>query len=103
MEFVFFSILNCSTTRKDSRGSGGPTHKMANIISSKPNPNQFFTDVWLGTLDQESKGFMKSINTHFRKISHPTGGKPALNKVVIDYKYFEDISLPAPHSMIKNN
>jgi hypothetical protein len=22
MEFVFFSILNCKTTRKDSRGSG---------------------------------------------------------------------------------
>ncbi len=23
MEFVFFSILKCKTTRKDSRGSGG--------------------------------------------------------------------------------
>lgn len=70
----------------------GPTHKMANTISSKPNPNQFFTNVWLGNM-ADKKGFLGSIQTHFEKIYLPKPNKPPLNKVVIDYKYFQEISI----------
>lgn len=36
------------------------------------------------------EGFKKSIRTHFRKIDTPQGGLPALDKIVLDFKNFDE-------------
>jgi hypothetical protein len=41
MVFVFFSILKCKTTRKDSRGSGGI--RAAAGGNTNPKSNSIFT------------------------------------------------------------
>lgn len=38
-------------------------------------------------------GFKNSIKKHFEKITNPKNGKPPLDKVVIDYKYMDQISI----------
>lgn len=56
--------------------------------------NQFYQN-WLGNIGQgqvERKGFLGSIQTHFEKIYNPKNGRPPLDRVVIDYKYFDEIS-----------
>lgn len=35
--------------------------------------------------------FKQSIDRHFEKISNPKLGRPSLNKVVIDFKYMDEI------------
>jgi hypothetical protein len=37
-------------------------------------------------------GFLGSLSTHFEKIHTPKNGKPPLDFVVIDYKYFEEVA-----------
>jgi len=61
---------------------------------------QFYTN-WLGDIDT---GFLGSIKTHFEKIYVPRDGKPALDIVVIDYKYFDEISsaIGQPPNYFKN-
>ncbi|RLJ80513.1 hypothetical protein [Pedobacter alluvionis] len=51
---------------------------------------------WLGRLGDKQnikpKGFLGSIDAHFNKISNPKVGRPPLDYVAIDYKYFDNLS-----------
>ena len=54
-----------------------------------------FYNNWLGEFipNQKNSGFLGSIHTHFEKIYLPKNDKPPLDFVVIDYKYFDEISI----------
>ena len=47
---------------------------------------------WSNKFNRNFKDFKGSIDRHFGKINNPKG-RPALNKVVIDYKYMDEISV----------
>lgn len=72
----------------------GIRYDLSQKISQQQDIMRFYTN-WLGEYipNQESKGFLGSIDKHFRKITNPIVGKPALDVVVIDYKYFDEISI----------
>jgi hypothetical protein len=65
----------------------GPPHNIGELLVGGLDYSK-----WLDEINGE-RGFLPSIKRHFEKISNPMNGKPALDKVVIDYTYFEDISL----------
>lgn len=70
----------------------GITHKHSQLIQEK---GQAFFDKWLGEYvpNEKSKGFLGSIHSHFEKIYLPKDGKNILDRVVIDYKYFDEVSI----------
>jgi len=47
---------------------------------------------WNYRFTKELNSFKKSVSRHFGKISNPKG-RPPLNKVVIDYKFMDEISV----------
>ena len=47
---------------------------------------------WTNKFTRNFKRFKDSIDVHFGKISNPKG-RPQLDKVVIDYKYMDEISI----------
>lgn len=47
---------------------------------------------WTNKFNRNFKDFKGSIDRHFGKISNPKG-RPQLDKVVIDYKYMDEISV----------
>jgi len=72
----------------------GIRYDLSQKISQQQDIMRFYTN-WLGEYipNQESKGFLGSIHTHFEKIYLPKNGKPPLDRVVIDYKYFDELSV----------
>jgi len=62
-------------------------------MAQQQDINRFYNN-WLGAYvpDQKSSGFLGSIHAHFEKIYLPKNGKPPLDYIVIDYKYFDEIS-----------
>lgn len=83
-------IMEGGTLNRQSLDPLGVRYDLSKLIQEKGN--QFYIN-WLGEFGQDKgKGFLGSIRTHFEKISNPQIGKPALNKVVIDYKYLDKIS-----------
>ncbi|SQB28574.1 hypothetical protein [Chryseobacterium jejuense] len=80
----------------------GITHKHRNLVLNPKFYPKFLGEYDLATKVEE--GFLGSIAGHFNKISNPITGKDALNFVVIDYKYFDEMSIAMgqPSDYFKN-
>ncbi|UIR56365.1 hypothetical protein LZQ00_00720 [Sphingobacterium sp. SRCM116780] len=86
-------IMQGGTLNSQSLDPLGIKFDLPQKLLQQQDINRFYNN-WLGEYipNNKSTGFLGSIDKHFKKINNPDVGKPPLDKVVIDYKYLDEIS-----------
>jgi hypothetical protein len=94
--FIELEIIYGATVRASrSNEAGDVVIEGSALINQSLDPMgipHYAVQPWIDNYTRQLGGFERSMKRHFEKITDPKPGLPALDKVVIDFKYMDDIS-----------